>query len=354
MIDAALDISLTKTKQSRLAEVDFSNIGFGKHYSDHMFVADYKGGEWTNLSIIPYGDIALSPANSALHYGQSIFEGLKAYKNNADEIVLFRPDRNWDRMNKSAERMMMAQLPKEVFMDGLKQLLQLDANWVPSLPNSLYVRPFMFATDPYIGVKPSDTYRFMIFTTPVGSYYSEPVKVKIEKKFTRASAGGTGFAKTAGNYAAALYPAKLAQDQGYHQLIWTDGKTHEFIEESGTMNVMFVINDTLITAPASETILNGVTRDSVLTLARDWGMKVEERPVRVAEVVEAAKAGTLQEAFGAGTAATIAHIAVIGHEGEDFTLPAIEDRKFSPKVLKALDAIKTGEMEDKFGWIYKA
>jgi len=353
MIDSATQIPVHKTENSRLSEVDFNDIGFGKTYSDHMFVADYKDGAWTDLRIVPFGEITLSPANSALHYGQSIFEGMKAYRNVDNEVVLFRPDRNAARLNKSAERMMMAQLPEELFMDGLRQLLQLDEAWVPKLPDSLYIRPFMFAMDPYIGVKPSDSYRFMIFTTPVGSYYSEPVKVKIETHFTRAATGGTGFAKTAGNYAASLYPASLAQKEGYHQLVWTDGKTHEFIEESGTMNVMFLIGDTLITAPASDTILNGVTRDSVLTLARDWGMNVEERPVRVAEVVAAAQAGTLKEAFGAGTAATIAHISVISHEGTDYTLPSVADRTFSTRVLDALDKIKTGELADKFGWIQK-
>lgn len=353
MVETALDISIEKTANSRLSQVDFHNIGFGKTYSDHMFVADFVDGSWTDLRIVPYGDITLSPANSALHYGQSIFEGLKAYKNIHDEVVLFRPEKNFERMNESAARMMMAQLPKEVFMEGLKQLLDLDREWVPKLPDSLYIRPFMFATDPYIGVKPSDSYRFMIFSTPVGSYYSEPVKVKIETHYTRAASGGVGSAKTAGNYAASLYPASLAQKDGYHQLVWTDGKTHEYIEESGTMNVMFVIGDTLITPPTSDSILNGVTRNSVLTLAKDWGMKVEERPVRVDEVIAAAQNGTLREAFGAGTAATIAHIALINSNGNDYTLPPVAERTFSSRVLDALDKIKTGEMEDKFDWIEK-
>jgi len=207
--------------------------------------------------------------------------------------------------------------------------------------------------DDYIGIKPSEKYRFMIITCPVGAYYSEPVKVKIETEFTRAAQGGTGYAKAAGNYAGSLYPAKLAQKQGYHQLVWTDAKEHKYIEESGTMNIMFVINDTLITPEASSTILRGITRDSVLTLARDWGMKVEERKISVKEVIDAAKDGSLQDAFGAGTAATIAHIALIGYDGVDYTLPPIEERKFSNKVLKALDAIKLGEAEDKFDWLFK-
>ena len=351
MIDTNLDIAIQKTSNSRLSQVDFSDIGFGKIYSDHMYVADYRDGEWTDLRIVPFGDITLSPANSALHYGQSIFEGLKAYRNVDGKVTLFRANKNFERLNLSARRMMMAELPEEVFFEGLHRLLELDQGWVPNIPDSLYIRPFVFATDPFIGVRPSQTYRFMIFTTPVGSYYNEPVKVKIETHFTRAIAGGTGAAKTAGNYAASLYPASLAQKDGYHQLVWTDGKTHEYIEESGTMNVMFVIDDTLITAPTGDTILNGVTRDSVLTLARDWGMKVEERPVRVEEVVAAAKEGRLKEAFGAGTAATIAHIALINHDGQDYTLPDVQQREFSNKVLDALNKIKSGEMEDKFNWI---
>lgn len=352
MLDT-MNITIKKTENSRLPEVDFNDVGFGKIYSDHMFVADYVDGKWTDLRIVPYGDLTLSPANSALHYGQSIFEGLKAYRNQNDEVVLFRPDRNFERMNKSAERMMMAQMPKEVFMDGLTALLDVDRGWVPKMPDSLYIRPFMFAMDPYIGVRPSESYRFMIFTTPVGAYYSEPVKVKVETHFTRAAVGGTGFAKTAGNYAASLYPASLAQKEGYHQLVWTDGKTHEYIEESGTMNIFFVVDDTVLTAPTGDTILDGVTRGSVLQLLRSWGMKVEERPIKVAEIIEAAAQGRLKEAFGAGTAATIAHVSQIAHEGKNYDLPAVEDRKISPRVLDTLNKIKTGEENDEFGWIMK-
>ncbi len=347
-----LEISVKKVEKSKISAVDFNNIPFGRIYSDHMFIADYKDGEWTDLRIEPYENLSLAPASSVIHYGQSIFEGLKAYKTKAGQTAIFRPDANAARLNKSAERMCIPQVPEELFMQALRELLKIDSAWIPDKAgNSLYIRPFVFAMDDYIGIKPSDSYRFMIITCPVSSYYTEPVKVKIETKYTRAAAGGTGFAKAAGNYAGALYPAKLAQQQGYHQLIWTDGKDHEFIEESGTMNIMFVINDTLITPEAGSTILKGITRDSVLTMARDWGMKVEERKVSVTEVIDAAKNGTLQEAFGAGTAATIAHIKLIGHEGTDYTLPTIEERKFSNKVLKAMDSIKSGESEDKFGWL---
>lgn len=353
MLDT-LDISIKKVQNSRINEVDFDNIPFGKVYSDHMFIADYEDGQWSDLRIVPYENLSLAPASSVIHYGQSVFEGLKAYKNSKGEAVVFRPEANAKRLNKSAERMCIPEVPEELFIQAMTELLNLDSAWIPKKENTaLYIRPFVFAMDDYIGIKPSEKYRFMIITCPVGAYYSEPVKVKIETEFTRAAKGGTGYAKAAGNYAGSLYPAKLAQKQGYHQLVWTDATEHKYIEESGTMNIMFVINDTLITPEASSTILRGITRDSVLTLARDWGMKVEERRVSISEVIEAAKNGSLKEAFGAGTAATIAHIALIGHDGVDYKLPAIEEREFSNKVLKAMDAIKLGEAEDKFDWIYK-
>jgi branched-chain amino acid aminotransferase len=353
MLDT-LDISIKKVQNSRINEVDFDNIPFGRVYSDHMFIADYEDGHWSDLRIVPYENLSLAPASSVIHYGQSVFEGLKAYKNNNGEAVVFRPEANAKRLNKSAERMCIPEVPEELFMQAMTELLNVDKDWIPNKENTaLYIRPFVFAMDDYIGIKPSEKYRFMIITCPVGAYYSEPVKVKIETEFTRAAKGGTGYAKAAGNYAGSLYPARLAQKQGYHQLVWTDATEHKYIEESGTMNIMFVINDTLITPEASSTILRGITRDSVLTLARDWGMKVEERRISVSEVIEAAKNGTLQDAFGAGTAATIAHIKLIGHEGVDYTLPPIEERVFSNKVLKAMDAIKLGKAADKFDWLYK-
>jgi len=353
MLDT-LNIAVQKVQNTRINEVDFDNIPFGKVYSDHMFIADYEDGQWSDLRIVPYADLSMAPASSVIHYGQSVFEGLKAYKNNNGEAVVFRPEANAKRLNKSAERMCIPEVPEELFMQAMTELLTIDKDWIPNRENTaLYIRPFVFAMDDYIGIKPSEKYRFMIITCPVGAYYSEPVKVKIETEFTRAAKGGTGYAKAAGNYAGSLYPAKLAQKQGYHQLVWTDATEHKYIEESGTMNIMFVINNTLITPEASSTILRGITRDSVLTLARDWGMNVEERRISIKEVIDAAKNGTLQEAFGAGTAATIAHIKLIGHEGVDYTLPPIEEREFSNKVLKAMDAIKLGEAEDKFDWIYK-
>jgi branched-chain amino acid aminotransferase len=347
-------ISIQKVKQSRLPEVDFSNIPFGKIYTDHMFMADFRNGEWGNLRILPYGYMPISPATPALHYGQSIFEGMKALPNAAGEALVFRPQDNWNRMNISAERMCMPYIPEELFMDSLSTLIELDRNWIPTeAGSSLYIRPFMFSADEYIGIKASQDFTFMTILCPVGAYYSTPVKVRIETHYTRAVEGGTGFAKSGGNYGGAIYPAKLAQDKGYHQLIWTDGKNHENIEESGTMNVMFVIEDTLVTPALTDSILSGITRDSVLKLARHWGMKVEERKISVRELVEGLQKGKVKEAFGAGTAATIAHIELIGFEDKDYYLPPIAERKFSNRVFDELEGIKRGTKPDPFGWIVK-
>ena len=347
-------IAVQKISKSRLLQIDFNNLPFGKEYSDHMFMADYKDGDWSNLRVMPYGHMSVSPATPAIHYGQSIFEGLKAYKDESGQALVFHPLDNWKRMNISADRMCMPNIPEEIFMEGMKQLIHLDRNWIPTIDgSSLYIRPFMFSADEYIGIRPSQNFTFMIITSPVGPYYSTPVKVKIETHYTRAVEGGTGFAKAGGNYGGSLYPAKLAQDQGYHQLIWTDGKTHQYVEESGTMNVMFVMDDTLVTPELGDSILRGITRDSVIKLARHWGMKVEERKVSVVELVAGMKAGRVKEAFGAGTAATIAHIESIGHEGTDYTLPAVDKRIFSNRVYQELDKMKRGLSPDPFGWIYK-
>jgi branched-chain amino acid aminotransferase len=349
-----MNIEIQTTAKSRLPEVDFDNLRFGHVFSDHMLVADYADGEWKSCKIVPFAPLTFSPAMATLHYGQSIFEGLKAYKSEQGEILVFRPYDNYKRMLRSAERMCMPPIPEEIFINGLRELLKLDKDWIPQREGySLYIRPFMFATDEFIGVRPSNTYKFIIFTCPVSKYYSEPVKVKIEIHYTRAVAGGTGYAKAAGNYAASLYPARLAQQQGYHQLIWTDGKTHEYIEEAGTMNIMFRKDNRIITAPLSDSILAGITRDSVLTLAREWGYEVEERPVPVKEIIGYLEEGSLSAAFGVGTAATIAHIVTIGYEGKDYQLPPLEGRVFANRVLKTLDDIKYGRVEDTHGWIWK-
>lgn len=355
MITTSGKININKTTQPQAQNVDFNNLPFGKLFSDHMFVMDYKNGEWQNPTIEPFGNMTLHPACSALHYGQSIFEGLKAFKDRTGAPVIFRPDMNAKRFNESAKRMCMPTVPEDLFMEALSQLIKLDSDWIPPKENSaLYVRPFMFATDEYVGIRPSETYKFIIFTCPVGAYYAEPLKVKIETYYTRASEGGVGRAKTAGNYAASLYPAKLGQEKGYHQLVWTDGKTHEFIEESGTMNIMFVIGDTLVTpSEDKDTILKGITKRSVVEVAKSWGMKVEERRVRVDEIIEAAENGSLKEVFGAGTAATIAPIELIHFDGKDYQLPPVENRTFSNKIFKYLNDLKYGVENDQFGWIFK-
>lgn len=346
-----MDITVNLTDKSRINEVDFSNIPFGKVFSDHMFIVEYKDGKWQTPSIQKYDRIEMSPALLSIHYGQSIFEGMKAYKNSQGEMYLFRPEDNINRMNKSAERMCMPPIPTDMFLNGLKELIKIDQNWIPDSPgSSLYIRPVYFAADEFIGVRPSETYKFIILTCPVTTYYSEPVKVLVETEYSRACPGGTGFAKAAGNYAGALYPAKLAQQKGYHQLIWTDAISHEYVEESGTMNLMAVIDGKLYTPELSTTTLAGVTRDTVLTVARAWGMEVIEKRLKIAEIIEGIESGKLTELFGTGTAATIAHIILLGYQGKDYDLPALENREFSNKVSGYLDNLRTGQIDDPFGW----
>jgi branched-chain amino acid aminotransferase len=317
-----------------------------------MFEADFTDGQWGQFRIGAYQPIKLSPSCLALHYGQTIFEGLKAYKHPNGDVKVFRPLDNFRRLNRSAVRMCMPEINPDIMLEALKELLKLDSSWVPNKKgSSLYIRPFMFAADEYVGVKPSESYKAIIFTCPVGPYYATPLKVKIETNYTRAAEGGTGYAKAGGNYGAALYPAKVAQKDGYHQLIWTDAKEHRYIEESGTMNIMFQIGDKLVTPPVGPTILEGITRDSVMCLALDEGITVEERRVTVDEIEDAYHAGELKDAFGIGTAATIAPIELIGHNGLDMILPPMENRKYSTRIASRLDAIRYGEAEDDFGWM---
>lgn len=354
-MNKTLSITVTKSQRSKLSETDFDTLAFGHIISDHMFVAEYIDGEWQNMRVEPYGPLEINPANATLHYGQSVFEGLKAYRNEAGEILVFRGDANQRRLNESALRMCIPEIPEEVFMEGMRKLLEVDREWVPKNPGySLYIRPFVFADDDYLGIRPSRKYKFMILASPVGKYYAKPVAVKVETQFARAVEGGTGAAKAAGNYAGSLFPAQKAQNEGYDQLLWTDGKTHQYIEESGTMNVMFVLDGVLVTAPTTTgTILKGITRDSVLTLARDMGVSAEERFLSVAELEEALISGRLEEAFGTGTAATVAFIRLINIHGKDYLLPEKPDNAFSNRVLKSLDDIKYGKVPDTYGWIRK-
>ena len=352
MLDT-MSIQIEKVTESKIGQLDVANIQFGKLYSDHQFTVSFNGERWENPLIDEYRPLTISPASPALHYGISIFEGLKAYKHSNGRVAVFRPDKNLERLNISADRMCMPKVPESLYYDSLNALLDIDRDWVPGKPGtSLYIRPFLFSNDDYIGIRPSKEFKYMVITCPVGAYYSKPVRVKIETHFVRATEGGSGYCKTGCNYGPAIYPAKLASDEGYDQLIWTDSKEHKYVEESGTMNLMFIIDGKLVTAALGDTILNGITRDSVITLARDWGIEVEERKVEVAEIINAIEKGTLQEAFGAGTAATIAQIAAIGYNGRDYELPPVEGREFSQKVLQTLDDIRYGRAEDKFGWLH--
>ncbi len=352
MVSETIDIRIQKVAQSRIHEVDFDNIPFGKEFSDHMFVADYRDGKWGNFRIEPYGKIPYTPAMLGLHYGQTIFEGMKAYRLTDGNVMMFRPRDNFKRLNLSAERMCMPTISEDLMMEALRELLRIDEQWVPRKTDSaLYIRPFMFATDEFLGVKPSERYSCIIFTGPVGPYYKTPLKVMVETQYTRAAKGGTGSAKAGGNYGGALYPTKLAQQKGYHQILWTDSFEHRYIEESGTMNVMFQIGDSLVTPPTGDTILKGITRDSVLTLAADLGIDVQERRISIDEIAEAYDNGILKDAFGVGTAATIAPIELIGYNGRDMVLPEIAERSMSARIAQQLNAIRYGDAEDKFGWM---
>ena len=352
---STINFAIQKAENSNIKAVDWDNLPFGKVFSDHMFLMEYADGVWQQGEIIPFQNISMHPAMSAIHYGQSIFEGLKAYRTVNNEVNIFRPDMNAKRFAESAKRMCMPEVPEEIFLEAIRKLVELDSNWVTNRPGySLYIRPYLFATDELVGIKPSDTYKFMIITSPVGMYYSEPVRVKIEEHYTRAAIGGVGRAKAAGNYGASLYPAKQCQLQGFHQLVWTDSKEHKYIEESGTMNIIFQIGGKLITpSEDADTILRGITKRSVLEVAKKWGVEIEERKVSVEEIITAAKNGTLEDAFGAGTAATIAQIAIIGYRDERLELPPLEVRTISNKIKVYMDDMKTGRINDDFGWNFK-
>lgn len=350
-MNETLDITVTKTEQTRLTVTDFSQLPFGKVFSDHMFIAEYENGEWTNLQVLPYGPIPMSPAISALHYGQAIFEGLKAYRLADGKVSVFRAEKNFERFNKSATRMAMPTIPQDIFMQGIAALIEIDNKWVPNQEGySLYIRPVMFATDPYLGVKASDKYTFALLTTPTGPYYSKALKVKIETEYTRADDGGVGYAKTAGNYARSLYPFAEAQKEGFDQLIWTDAASHEFIEEAGTANLIFVIDGKLVTPSVRSTVLDGVTRDTIIKLAKKAGVEVEERRISVKEVIEGIENGRLTDAFAAGTAATVTPIGEIGYQGKIYTLTDPSTRTVSAGIAKTLNDIRYGLAPDEFGW----
>ena len=347
------EIIVRKASRSLIHEVDFDNMEFGKYMSDHMLVCDYADGQWNTPQIVPFANLSLSPVALALHYGQTVFEGMKAFRMENDSISIFRIDKHYDRFVKSLERMCMAIISKEIFTEGLIKLIETDSEWVPRKKGaSLYVRPFMYASEAKFGVKVSEQYRFVIVTGPVPELYAKPIKVKIETGYVRAARGGTGFAKCGGNYGGAFYPTQLARKEGYDQVLWTTGGKEPFIEESGMMNVMFVINETLITPPLSDSILDGVTRDSLLTLANDLGYKTEERAISVKELEQSFRDRTITEAFGAGTAAVVAPIQTIYISGTDFHLPGYSHENLMNKVKQKLENIRTGREADLYEWNY--
>ncbi len=348
-----MEILVKPVDRSRIEEFDMSNIQFGKTYSDHMLVADYEDGEWKSCEIVPFGKMNMHPATTFIHYGQSIFEGIKAYKNEANEVLVFRPDQNWKRFNISAERMCLPQVPEEIFMGGMRKLLDMDRAWVPSADGtSLYVRPFMFATNEYIGIKTPTKFRFMIITSPAGPYYSEAVSIYVQEKYFRAFPGGTGYAKAAGNYGAVMYPTAQVQAQGYNQILWLDPIEKKYVQEIGTMNVFFVLGDTIVTPSLQDgTILDGITRRSVIQLLKDAGKDIQERNISIDELLEAQRNGMLKEAFGAGTAASIAPIGRIASDDFDMQLPDESEWTIAPWLKDTLNHIRYGKSEDKHGWV---
>lgn len=349
-LEVSQKITIEKTKNSKIDQVDFNNLPFGQVYTDHMLICEYENGKWDLPKIIPYQNLNLDPSAKIFHYGQSVFEGMKAYKDENNDVFLFRPIENQKRMNISAKRLAMPELPESYFMEGLEALLLLDKNWIPTTPNSsLYIRPFMFASGNGFHASPSDKYTFIIACSPSGPYFGGELKVLIEQKYSRSANGGVGFAKAGGNYAGQFYPTNLAIEKGYQQVIWTDDTSHEYIEEAGAMNIFVRINDTLITAPTSDRILDGITRKSIIDIARDQGISVEIRRISVKELVEASDNGSLKEMFGAGTAAVISPIDGFGFGDKDYVLPQLEET-YASKLKKQITDIQYNRSEDKFGW----
>lgn len=347
-------IKITKTNLSRIGSIDFDSIPFGRVFSDHMFIADYDNGEWSDFRIEPYGPMLFDPTIMALHYGQAIFEGMKAFKNQDGEPILYRVEDHAVRLNRSAARMCMPDFPEDVFKAACQKLVGMDHAWIPAkVGSALYMRPFMFATDEYIGVRPSSKYRFIIFTGPVGPYYSNPVNLLASDKYARAIEGGTGEAKAAGNYAASLLPSKEANEEGFDQILWLDAKEFKYIQEVGTMNIFFVIGDKVITPATDGAILKGITRDSIIKLLRMKGYDVEERKISIDELIAASKDGSLKEVFGSGTAAVVSWVASITYKGFRMELPKPEDCKIAQEAKAMIQGVRSGTVKDEFNWIEK-
>ncbi len=350
-----MKVTLTKNKKQK---PDFSKLGFGKYFTDHMLVWEYdesKGG-WQEQQIVPYDDFKIDPACCSLHYGQGIFEGMKAYKSADGKIAMFRPKDNFARMNKSATRLCMQNFDEDKALEGLVELIKLEEEWIPTLEGTaLYIRPYMFGTENFLGVHPSKKYIFCIILSPVGSYYENglaPTKLIVEEHYTRASMGGTGEAKCMGNYACSLLAGEEAHKKGYDQVLWLDGETKKYVTEVGAMNMMFVIDNVVVTPELDGTILRGITRDSALKVLRKYGYDVQERKLSIAEVYDAYKSGKLQEAFGTGTAAVISPVGTINFEGEDMIVNGGEMGKITEWLYDKITGIQWGKYEDEFGWVY--
>lgn len=354
MIEAGIEI--IRTQASRLKKETLDNPGFGSIFSDHMFSLDYSEGGWSQPRVMPFGTFEVSPALTCLHYGQAIFEGLKAFYTKDGSINIFRPETYHARMNRSAKRLCIPEMSYGIFSAGLTELIKLDREWIPKKKGfSLYIRPFIFATDNFLGVRVSETYKFFIITSPVGAYYKEginPVKLTTSGEFVRAVRGGLGSAKTPANYAASLLPADEAKKKGFSQVLWLDAIERRYIEEVGTMNIFFLIGDELVTPSLEGSVLSGVTRDSVICLAKDWGVKITERKISIDEVFKASREGRLKEVFGTGTAAVISPVGEIQHGGDNLIINDGNIGPFSQKMYDTITGIQYGELPDRFGWCY--
>jgi branched-chain amino acid aminotransferase len=350
-----MNINTLKVADSRANQVDPNDIKFGKIYSDHMLIANYFNGAWQDAEIIPYDNLTLSPSTTFMHYGQAIFEGIKAYKTIDGEIKISRPHDNWKRFNHSAWRMGMPEVPEHIFMEGMRQLIELDQNWVPDAEGcSLYIRPFMLGVDEFIGVKPAEKFMFLVITSPAGAYYADPIKIYVHEKYTRAASGGVGQAKAAGNYGAAMMPTMEVREKGYDQILWTDAVEHKYVQEIGTMNVFFVVNGVAITPSLEEgTILDGITRNSIIAVLHDKGIPFEERRISIDELVEAYDKGTFTEAFGAGTAAVVAPIKELFYNGKTMNIPEYNENSIMNIVKQELADIRYGRKPDTHNWMWK-
>ena len=351
---ASETFKVLRAERSKINDISLENIPFGRNFSDHMLEVDYAHGSWSTPEIKPYQPLMFEPSLAALHYGQSIFEGIKAYKDPAGAAWIFRPHDNFLRFNISARRMEMPEVPEDIFMEGMRRLIELDQNWIPRFENhSLYIRPFMFSTDPAIGVRPSDSYKFMVILSPTGPYYAKPMRIYAEEKFVRAVPGGIGFAKASGNYGGSLFPTAQAHLEGYDQVLWMDAYEHKYVQECGTMNVFFVIGNKVVTPGLeSGTILAGITRASAITLLGEMGIPVEERDLSIDEITDAHRSGTLREIFGTGTAATISLIKELKYKEIQMRFD-VDGWEVAPALRKQLDAIRYGLVPDSHGWMFK-